>query len=95
MNGSDSDSDSEHGNCEDDKGCTSLGRNDKPIAGTEKGRDGTVQTPIPGPSGRKRTSNVIKDTPEPTRYAACRIKDDSPLSAFRLIVDDSMIRLIQ
>ena len=36
------DSDSEHGNGEDDEGRTSLDRSDKPVAGTEKGRDGTV-----------------------------------------------------
>jgi hypothetical protein len=46
-------------------------------------------------SGRKQSQNVIPETPGPTSYARCRIKQDAVVTAFRLIVDDGMLRFIQ
>lgn len=58
-------------------------------------RDGTewnvANTPSPG---RRTALNVLKEKGGPTAYACHRV-DDSVISAFRLLFDESMLRIIK
>jgi hypothetical protein len=65
---------------------------------SEYGRDGTVWDEIPigvENVGRRQQHNVVKEKAGLTSYASHRIKEGSALSAFRLIIDEPMIRHIR
>ena len=63
----------------------------------ETSRDGTVWiviSPDDAPRGRLSSQNVISEVSGLTLFATQRIRKDSILSAFRLLVDEGMMRHI-
>ena len=48
-----------------------------------------------GMKGRTQVQNIMKVKPGPTSYSAVRVQAGSPLSAFRIFFDESMLRYIQ
>lgn len=64
----------------------------------ETARDGTVWNvclPGVGSRGRLRMQNVVRQVSGPTPFAKQRIRQDSFLTAFRLLIDNNMLRHIQ
>ena len=54
-----------------------------------------VIAPSSPSSGRALTRNIMRDNPGPTLYAKRNVSVDSLVSAFRLFVDNSMLKHIQ
>ena len=66
-------------------------------AATILGKDGTrwqqMQTGVSG-AGRFSSQNVLRRRPGPTAFAAARVEQGNPVSAFRVIFSESMVRHI-
>lgn len=84
----------------------SRGRRRSTIGETEEephersfiGKDGTRWTKIDlnnQPRGRIQQQNVLKVRPGPTAYSTSRVLNGSPLSAFRIFVDEKMLRHVR
>lgn len=46
-------------------------------------------------SGRRNQQNVLKEEPGPTSYAKRNISEDSPASAWNLMIDDFILKRIK
>ena len=62
-----------------------------------KAKDGTIWKNITGIPGRGRASmeNIFRQKPGPTSYSVQGICPDDPLSAFRLFIDEPMLRKVR
>ena len=89
--------DAEAGSKKRKRAATSDSRPTEPAAGTETGRDGTQWHSLsPGLSaGRLAQQNVLKEIPCPSAIARQKVREASFTSAFKLIVDNSMMKHIQ
>ena len=63
-----------------------------------RGKDGScwlASAPNQAVSGRLKQQNIMRSRPRPTAYASSRIIFDSPLSSFRILFNEPMLRNIQ
>ena len=69
--------------------------NNTPVIQSRDGSFWQTSTPSQVAVGRRQQQNVVKVRAGPTSYATCRIIDWSPLSSFRLLFNEPMLRHIQ
>ena len=69
--------------------------NNTPVIQSRDGSFWQTSTPSQVAVGRRQQQNVVKVRAGPTSYATCRVIDGSPLSSFRLLFNEPMLRHIQ
>ena len=68
------------------------------VAARFRSRDGSVWLKASVPQvlrGRLQQQNVLRIRPGPTSYSTARVMRDTPVSAFRVLFDEAMLRNIQ